>query len=88
MKVHEFEITYCTVQSDHILAIPTAHRSEVVICGSWDMIKDHIEGQSDLYGHPYTYDPNHTFGFWFKSHAGGAKVKPYREKKVQKTQLF
>lgn len=78
----KIEITYCTIQSNHILAVPEPTHSEIVEVDSWKDLDKYIEKQSDLYGNRFKKDKS--FGFRYISGAGGVKVKRYKPPKINK----
>ncbi len=81
-RFHRFEVTYCTIQADHIFATPEPTHSEIIEVAEWARLVKHVEGQKDLYGHKFKYSPDHKYGYWFTSHAGGVKIRPHRSPKI------
>lgn len=80
-----YEITYCSIQSDHMLATPRPHSSEVVECKDSAALDRYILRQKDRHGRKYkkaTWQERKTYGFDYISGMGAVKVKPVTVKKI------
>lgn len=74
----KYLIKYYYIMSDHIFATPEFHHQEIVECDVPRKLKEHIEKQTDGWGHHYIQKP--AFGFDYTSKQGGVKVSEYKEK--------
>lgn len=89
----KIKISYHSIQSDHILAVPEFTHSEIVEATGLNdkkLIK-YISGQTDWYGNRFRKLGNSDkdkfikrMGFAYTSPAGGAKVEEYKAPSVKK----
>ena len=79
-------IIYCSIQSDHILAVPEETHREVIEVSSMAKLQRYIETKKDDYGHRYKKSEKtcKSFGFDYISIAGGVKVEDYKPPTVKK----
>ena len=77
----KIKISYCSIKSDHILAMPELTHSEIVEAEDLGDPKlvNYITSQKDWYGHKFRKDSRKTFGFNYTSNTGVVKVEEYKE---------
>ncbi|HEC64613.1 hypothetical protein LCGC14_2575010 [marine sediment metagenome] len=81
----KIKIIYCSILSDHVLAMPEFTHSEMVKAKglSDPKLVNYITSQKDRYGHKFKKDSKKTFGFDYTSNQGGVKVEVYEEPHVK-----
>ncbi len=80
----KIKISYCSIKSGHILAMPELTHSEIVEAkglGDPKLVK-YITSQKDYYGHKFK--KKKTFGFDYTSNTGAVRVEEYKELQVKK----
>ncbi len=82
----KIKISYCSIKSARVLAMPELTHSEIVEAKGFDDPKlvNYITSQKDWYGHKFKKDSKKTFGFNYISNTGGVRVERYREPRTKK----
>ncbi len=81
----KYKIKYHYIMSDHILASPEFHHSEIVEAKTRADLDKYIKSQKDDYGNHFKKAKSKKmFGFDYTSRVGGVKVEVYKPPKVKK----
>lgn len=75
-----YKITYCDIQSSHILATPSPSSEEYVKTNDPKKLEKYILSKKDMHGHPFKKEKK--YGFDYISNAGGVIVSVVKIKAI------